>query len=476
MKKAIGILVSVAMAFSMLAGCGGSSGAGSGAEAAGNVRAGSSASAAEAADVSASAAAVSADTGAEAAEKDSLAGTAGEGDLRPLAGIPGISIGGLRPAEQAEDPDELDEEEVDRLDRAMRAYTPPADTLLINKAETFYYYENMTKDEKALYDAMYMCASDPTAAENIAVAYVSVDPTAEEFRKIQTVAYWGLLYDHPELFWLYNGTEANMGYGVPYVQSGDGNYTVYYYFDEPFEDFSSIMTEFNKAADGFLSEIDLSQSEDVIAREIHDKLIGLVRYNSPVMESGSYSAYSNLAHTAYGALVADSDGNANCAVCDGYSQAYVYLLQQAGINAAVIVGLAGNDSADAGGHAWSVVELSGDWYEVDTTWDDAGSLDEQVEAIRDSDPMSYGYYREALSDPDYRRKLEHALCYLTTADIENYQPDEYYDYVTQDQKYVLRLQFSSIHERADESTSGYEDYGLLMRVAPIAQGVLFSNR
>lgn len=518
MKKALGIFLSMTIAVSMIAGCGGSGSSTAPAESAPAEevsaeeaveetaeadKAEADADAADADQADAVAAdqtdAVAADQSdadsadpadataeadpADAGQTNAAASTeymvvneSGDDELKPLATIPGTNIGGMRPAEEVEDPDELTAEDTDRLDRAMRAYTPPADSLLKNKATTYYYYENMTKDQQALYDGMYMCATDPTSVDNIAVANVSIDPRSAEFREVQTVAFWGLLYDHPELFWLYNGTEANMGYGTPYENDGSGNYVVYYFFDEPFDDFEEMMTKFNSAADAFLADIDLSASEEVVAKDIHDKLIDLVTYDTPVMQDTSYNGYCNLAHTAYGALVEDSDGNANWAVCDGYSQAYVYLLQQAGIDAAVIVGVAGNTAQDAGGHAWSVVEMGGDWYEVDTTWDDVGSLDEQVEAIKDVDPFSYGYYYEALSDPDYRGKLEHALCYLTTVGIKRYEPDEYYDYVTKDGKYILRLQSASIHDRADEFTYGYEDFGLLMKYAPIAEGVVFKLR
>ena len=499
MRKLMGVFLSMALVASTLAGCGGTSASSSAqpaaeateeAEPAAEAEAAEPAAEAEAAEPAAEAEAAEPAAEAEAAEPAAEAEAAepaaeevgetvastGDGEIKPLAAIPGTAIGGMRPAEDMEDPDELTSEDTDKLDRAMRAYTPPADSLLQNKAEVYHYYEQMTKDEQAMYDAMLMCASDPTTTDNIAVANISVDPTTEDFRPILTVAYWGLLYDHPALFWLYNATEADMSFGAPYEQPGDGTYTVYCYFQEPFEDFEEMMTKFNDAVDTFLEDIDLDQSDEVIAKDIHDKLINDVKYNTPVMEDTTINGYCNLAHTAYGALVDDGNGNANCAVCDGYSQAYVYLLEQVGIEAAVIVGVAGNTMEDAGGHAWSVVNLGGDWYEVDSTWDDAGSLDEAVDSIKESDPFSYGYYYEALTDQEYRDKIEHALCYVTTEEIQNYVPDEYYNYITKDQKYQFSLAQSSTRVRASEETTGYESYASLMKLAPIAEGVVFKLR
>ena len=475
MRKLIGVFLSMTLAVSMLAGCGGATGAATQQGAAQEAEAETAEDKAdETMEVAEPEGPAPAD--AKAAEETQTVAAATEGELQPLAALGITGFTGLRPMEEMEETEELTAEDTDKMDRAMRAYTPPADSLLKNKAENYHYYSEMNKDQQAMYDAMYMCATDPTNPDNVTLAYISVDPTSADFSEVLLVSYWGLLYDHPELFWLYNGIEANMSFGAPYQQPGNGTYMVYCYFEEPFDDFEEMMTKFNNAADEFLADIDLNQNEEVIAKDIHDKLINEVTYNTPVMEDTSIDGYSNLAHTAYGALVEDNNGTPNYAVCDGYSQAYVYLLQQAGIDAAVIVGVAGNTAADAGGHAWSVVNLGGDWYEVDSTWDDAGTLDEAVNSIKDSDPFSYGYYYEALTDAEYRSKLEHALCYLTTAEITNYEPDDYYNYVTKDQKYVLNLSGSSVHERASESTAGYENYGLLMNLAPVAEGVLFKLR
>ena len=483
MRKFIGVFLSMTLAVSMLAGCGGATGAATqqGAAQEGAAQEAEAEAAEDKAEqtVEAEAAAESAEpaaANAEAKEESQTVASAAEGELKPLAALGVTGLNGLRPMEEMEETEELTAEDTDKMDRAMRAYTPPADSLLVNKAKSYHYYSEMNRDQQAMYDAMYMCATDPTDPDNITVAYLSVDPTSADFAEVLLVSYWGLLYDHPELFWLYNGIEVDMSFGAPYQQPGNGTYMVYCYFEEPFDDFEEMMTKFNNAADEFLADIDLDQSEEVVAKDIHDKLINEVTYNTPVMEDVTQEGYSNLAHTAYGALVEDNKGTPHYAVCDGYSQAYVYLLQQAGIDAAVIVGVAGNTAADAGGHAWSVVNLGGDWYEVDSTWDDAGTLDEAVNSIKDSDPFSYGYYYEALTDAEYRSKLEHALCYLTTAEITNYEPDDYYNYVTKDQKYVLSLSSSSVHERASESTAGYENYGLLMNLAPVAEGVLFKLR
>lgn len=90
---------------------------------------------------------------------------------------------------------------------------------------------------------------------------------------------------------------------------------------------------------------------------LHDALSSHVTYDltAPAM------------HTAYGALV---NGRA---VCDGYAEAYQCLLREAGITSHIVVGYSVNPSSGKGeGHAWNLVELDGEYYYTDVTWDDQG--------------------------------------------------------------------------------------------------------
>ena len=65
--------------------------------------------------------------------------------------------------------------------------------------------------------------------------------------------------------------------------------------------------------------------------------------------------------TAYGAII---EGQANC---QGYADAFYLLASLAGFNVRYQFG-EGND----GGHVWNAIELNGQWYYIDTTWNDTG--------------------------------------------------------------------------------------------------------
>ena len=83
-----------------------------------------------------------------------------------------------------------------------------------------------------------------------------------------------------------------------------------------------------------------------IARALHDWVVQHVSYD-----------HSLTKYTAYDAIV-----NRN-AVCQGYALAYAELLDKAGIE---------NDfcRSTAMNHIWNYVKINGNWYHVDTTWDD----------------------------------------------------------------------------------------------------------
>ena len=53
------------------------------------------------------------------------------------------------------------------------------------------------------------------------------------------------------------------------------------------------------------------------------------------------------------------------AVCAGYAKAYAYLLSLAGIPCGYMTG---NIHEGGGGHAWNLVKLDGEMYQVDVTW------------------------------------------------------------------------------------------------------------
>ena len=98
-----------------------------------------------------------------------------------------------------------------------------------------------------------------------------------------------------------------------------------------------------------------------------EKEIIIIRW---MVENISYD-YENVAlksipensHTAYGALVE------KVAVCDGYAEAFNKLSASVGLNTIMVKGMADRDGYSVL-HAWNQINLDGEWYNVDVTFED----------------------------------------------------------------------------------------------------------
>ena len=83
----------------------------------------------------------------------------------------------------------------------------------------------------------------------------------------------------------------------------------------------------------------------------------------------TYKDTGKIAHTSGGAL-----GDAQC-VCDGYVNGMITLLNLVGVESKKVFS---NDM----NHSWSYVKLDGQWYHMDTTWDDTRKGGNEVYAHR----------------------------------------------------------------------------------------------
>ena len=85
---------------------------------------------------------------------------------------------------------------------------------------------------------------------------------------------------------------------------------------------------------------------------VHDWLVQNLAYDTEYVEDGLIDD-----HNARNALV---DGST---VCEGYAKVYALALNRLDIPAVLVTSSTLN-------HAWNMVELDGQWYQVDCTWDD----------------------------------------------------------------------------------------------------------
>ncbi len=375
--------------------------------------------------------------------------------------------GGMKWTIEEVEPEELDEEGSAAMDRAMRAYVPTTDAVIINEAKHFYVYDRLTPEEQDFYDAMYLVAIDPTTKDNIVSLRTSKDPRGREFGWTFASAQMALSYDHPELWWIspFNGQYDIDAY---FSREENGDYDIRLQMNDPYVGFEKDVAAFNTAVGDVISGIDTSRSEMEIAQEVHDRLIEMAVYDYDVMNKNT----DDLAHTAYGVFVSNSAGTPHHCVCDGYSLAYTYILQQLGFEATLVTGMAGQ-SGQLGGHAWSIVRIEDRWYEVDSTWDDYTELADQVSAEYAADSLEYRIFMEMIDDADYMNKLEHYLYAVETAQIQNYKPDSELVYHTKDGKYKITMVSESERQRFCDYPETKDSFqGYLTTLLPIADGTL----
>ena len=83
-------------------------------------------------------------------------------------------------------------------------------------------------------------------------------------------------------------------------------------------------------------------------------------------------------------------------VCSGYGLAAYFLLNKAGINTRTVIGSSEEDSPNDINHMWNMVELDGNWYNLDITWDDQGNGRKYYRYFLKSDEDFPTHYRAAV--------------------------------------------------------------------------------
>ncbi len=124
----------------------------------------------------------------------------------------------------------------------------------------------------------------------------------------------------------------------------------------------SISVTANNTAEKIIAQIitaDMSEYQRVKA--IHDWIVINVQYDYAGLNGGTLS---RTAYNADGALCY------KLAVCQGYAEAFHLLCAKAGVQSYIMYGEAGNATDGWDSHAWNVVRINGEWYQVDCTWDD----------------------------------------------------------------------------------------------------------
>lgn len=150
---------------------------------------------------------------------------------------------------------------------------------------------------------------------------------------------------------------------------------IYYYFNgNPFTKYDVKDSTINKIID---ENIDDTMSDYEKIKTVHDYIVVNTIYDRKNLENNSIP---DIDYTAKGVF------ENGIAVCRGYAEAFKLLMDELGIECQIVTGYAENIS-----HAWNIVKLDGQWYHIDTTFDDP--IDESNESLENPySNLRYDYF------------------------------------------------------------------------------------
>jgi len=249
--------------------------------------------------------------------------------------------------------------------------TTPAETTETEEDEkrSRYLYNQLDKTAKAIYTKLYENKENlKTGTYKIDFGYAFQSLLVEEdgeveLKKQYQSAIEALVYENPDIFYLdvtkmyINIEKVTKITGVKYnVYIDNGNDITYlaegFYSKEDVEEFE---TQIEQIKQRIIANIQ-GKSEYEKIKIIHDYLIDTIEYEQDLTQNNVYDIY--------GALVIKK------CVCEGYAKAFQYLMNELGIENTIVIGTGTNSKNQTENHAWNYVNLGGQWYAVDVTWDD----------------------------------------------------------------------------------------------------------
>ena len=212
------------------------------------------------------------------------------------------------------------------------------------KNQSFYYSNSLNDKQKQIYTCI---ANAIKNFENNFILQnydvIDSDTTMEDVEKSMQAFF----ADHPEVFYV------NNQYTVSTKKTMFNSYVEVslVYNVESKEDLESKIVSIETKINEYLENI---KDKDDFASElfIHDKIGKDVEYYT-------YEKIDDVpqeCHTIYGVFID------NKAVCDGFSKALQILLDRKGIENILILGTLENEA-----HAWNLVKLDNEWYNIDLT-------------------------------------------------------------------------------------------------------------
>lgn len=204
--------------------------------------------------------------------------------------------------------------------------------------EQFIEAKPIYKTGDGLYNSILQSITNKKDHVNLAVYNINSDMVFNTLKQV--------LNDHPEIFYFDYSSSKFWSDGV--LQLG-------YKYSK--SDIDILNKRINDAVQEIIgSELRGGQSDYDKAEAIHDYIVKNTAYDYKNYQNNTIPDQS---YTIIGPLLLRT------AVCEGYAKSMEFLLNKVGIESINVSG-----TANGGAHTWNKVKIDGNWYNLDSTWDD----------------------------------------------------------------------------------------------------------
>lgn len=232
-----------------------------------------------------------------------------------------------------------------------------------------YYYKQLSDTAKKIYDELKNHKEDMKSGTyeiDFGTEFNNILNTedGEEILNEEYQSAWNAFsYDNVDLFYL-DISKISMtieartegGTTTYYVKIGPGDYSSY--LNSTFANKQEI-----EDAEEYIIDI-RRQVMDILGP--YDNAMKIKVVNEWMIDNLSYEDRegNNNKYNLYGAIVETK------VVCEGYARMFKYIMNGLDIPSILVSGTATNSDGQTELHAWNYVELNGQWYAIDVTWND----------------------------------------------------------------------------------------------------------
>lgn len=278
-----------------------------------------------------------------------------------------------------------------------------------------YYFNQIPSELNEIYRELYDRIKN---YEDSAQLYASV--SEDQF----WTAYYAVLADHPEFFWVGSSAQISENSLTGQVVSYQLSTTV----DPESRDY--LRAQLEAAADQCIGQIPSTASDYERIRMVYEHIINTTDYNSASPDNQNIQS----------ALLNHSS------VCAGYSKAFQYILHRMGMFCTYVTG----QTMDGGDHGWNIVRIGDQYYHVDVTWGDPVFVG-QMENQSSASAMNYNYL--CCTDQEiYKTHIPDVSVPLPAC------TDDSYNYYKMNQMYYETFDYNTIYNALMNSVWSDESY------------------